>query len=118
MNLNGNYSCDMKFNLSHLTLKKFIYLNETSTFLLLDTNGKIFSLYNPNVEKLENTEEMYISISEISIDIQIKDIMYIRDLLIILDQKDNLFYLPVTKIGECELSNIERNYANIIKKKK
>jgi hypothetical protein len=51
---------------------------------------------------------------------EIKDIYYIRDHLIILDQKDNIFYIAANNLQSGDalnLSNIERNYGNVLKLK-
>ncbi len=102
IDIQGNFTFEMSFNLAHVNIKRFIYIKEKSSFMMIDTNGKIFSFFYPSLEELLelNKKEIYLGLSQFQdLNILVKDIFYIKDFVILLDSKDDFYYLHVDNLG-------------------
>jgi hypothetical protein len=109
----------MKFNFSHIKIKKFTYIKEKSSFIIIDIEGKIFRFYYPNLYDIYeiDKDEIYLSLSQFQdINISIKDIFYIKDYLILLDVIDNFYFIQVDNLGlnisKLDKNKIERKFSN------
>lgn len=91
----------MKFNFSYPKIKKFVFISEKSSLILIDTQGKMYSFYYPSIHDLiEFNNEVYLTLSLISeINITVSDIFAIKDFLLLLDDKENFFYVHVNSLG-------------------
>lgn len=132
LDLHGNFTFEMKFKFAQIEIKNFTFIKEISTFIVLDKKGKLYSFYYPNInEMFKDTKdhEIDIALSEISgIDLTLKSVFYIKNFLMLLDIKDNFYFLTKDALAELnkvivndetkcvsqiKLFAIERNYGSI-----
>lgn len=97
----GNLTFEMKINLSYIQVKKIAYLESRSHLIVIDHSGKLYSLYYPDSpEKLEgDLNDIYLSLSNIQIELNISDLYPIKNHLLLLDDKQNFFYVHCNNLG-------------------
>lgn len=94
----------MKFNFAHLNIKKFEYIDQISTIIMINSSGNLFSLYYPTISDLieinKENQQIYVTLSEIeNLQIVVSDIQALADYLILIDDKDNIYYIHVNNLN-------------------
>jgi hypothetical protein len=103
MDYHGNFSFEMKFNFGNVNIKKFVYIKEKNSFMMVDYEGRLYSFYYPSLQELVElfSNEIFLTLSQITgiEGVVITDIYAINDYLLLLDGGDNLYYLHVDNLG-------------------
>jgi hypothetical protein len=112
INNSGSFELEMKFNFSSLKLKKFVFLEQISTFLMINSSGNLFNLYYPSLTDLieisQSDQQIYVTLSEIeNLQIVVTDIYALVDYLILVDDKDIIYYIHVNNLNRLQKKNNE-----------
>jgi hypothetical protein len=111
-NNSGNFEVEMKFNLSSLNFKKFVYIEQNSTFLMINSTGNLFVLNYPSLsdlnEKNQNDQQIFVTLSEIeNLQIVVTDIYALTEYLILIDDKEFIYYIYLNNLNILPKKNIE-----------
>jgi hypothetical protein len=80
----------MKFNFGQIQIKKFVFIKEKCTFLIVDKNGRFFTFYYPSVEEINE-------LSNNGIDLILSEII---DINMLVKEIGHLFFLANFIFGE------------------
>ena len=116
------FELEMKFDFSLFRIKKFIYIDQISTMLLVDSNGKLFTLkYSTKSELINNLEAVEFVKNVIT------EIYSFKEYVIIIDENQNIFYTQILNLiaalestsieykEKFKLIQFEKNYEKILK---
>ena len=111
-NNSGSFEVEMKFNLSSLNFKKFVYIEQNSTFLMINSTGNLFTLNYPSLsdlnEKNQNDQQIFVTLSEIeNLQIVVTDIYALTEYLILIDDKEFIYYIYLSNLNILPKKNIE-----------
>jgi len=111
-NNSGSLEVEMKLNLSSLNIKKFVYIEQNSTFLMINSKGNIFILNYPSVsdliEKNNNHKQIFVTLSEFeNLQIVVTDLYALTEYLILIDNKEFIYYIYLNNLNTLQKKNIE-----------